>query len=152
MCIFKMISYKRSIVIPLVICMVFILIGLGLIFKPEPAILSGLCYMLLALPSAFYAFLWRKQGQVFVLNQQCFEMKNKLWEDRISIPVAEIGKIQYEFVHIYRDIYSKRMRIVGRTGTLLVEVKIDNLSGADFNDIYQYLSPLAPHIMWEFPK
>lgn len=108
--------------------------------------------MLLALPSAFYAFLWRKQGQVFVLNQQCFEMKNKLWEDRISIPVAEIGKIQYEFVHIYRDIYSKRMRIVGRTGTLLVEVKIDNLSGADFNDIYQYLSPLAPHIMWEFPK
>ncbi|NQJ71552.1 hypothetical protein HO542_09330 [Streptococcus suis] len=147
-----MISYKRSIVIPMVISTVFILIGMGLIFKPEPAILSGLCYMLLALPSAFYAFLWRKQGQVFVLNQQCLEYKKKLWGDRISIPVAEIGKIHYEIVYIYRDIYSKRMRIVGRTGTFFAEVKIDNLSGADFNDIYQYLSPFAPHIMWEFPK
>ncbi|MEG3309944.1 hypothetical protein [Streptococcus sp. SS-4456] len=147
-----MISYKRSIVIPMVISTVLILIGMGLIFKPEPAILSGLCYMLLALPSAFYAFLWRKQGQVFVLNQQCLEYKNKLWGARISIPVAEIGKIHYEIVYIYRDIYSKRMRIVGRTGTFLAEVKLDNLSGADFNDIYQYLSPFAPHIMWEFPK
>ncbi|HEM4129524.1 TPA: hypothetical protein U1W61_001238 [Streptococcus suis] len=147
-----MISYKRSIVIPMVISTVFILIGMGLIFKPEPAILSGLCYMLLALPSAVYAFLWRKQGQVFVLNQQCLEYKNKLLGERISIPVAEIGKIHYEIVYIYRDIYSKRMRIVGRTGTFLAEVKIDNLSGANFNDIYQYLSPFAPHIMWEFPK
>lgn len=147
-----MISYKRSFVLPLVISMVFILIGMGLMLKPEPAILSGLGYLLLALPSAFYAYLWRKQGQVFVLNQQCLEYKNKLLGDRISIPVAEIGKIHYEIVYIYRDIYSKRMRIVGRTGTFLAEVKIDNLSGADFNDIYQYLNPFAPHIMWEFPK
>lgn len=147
-----MISYKRSIVIPMVISTVFILIGMGLIFKPEPAILSGLCYMLLALPSAFYAYLWRKQGPVFVLNQQCLEYKNKLLGERITIPVAEIGEIQYELVRIYRDYYSKRLRIVGRTGTLLAEVKLENLSEADFNDIYQYLSPFAPHIMWEFPK
>lgn len=106
--------------------------------------------MLLALPSAFYAFLWRKQGQVFVLNQQCLEYKNKLLGERITIPVAEIGKIQYELVRIYRDYYSKRLRIVGRTGTLLAEVKLENLSGADFNEVYQFLSPLAPHIMWEF--
>ncbi|HFI0420184.1 TPA: hypothetical protein ACGOW9_001361 [Streptococcus suis] len=147
-----MIAYKRSIVFPLIISTVFILIGMGLIFKPEPAILSGLCYMLLALPSAFYAYVWRKQGQVFVLNQQCFEMKNKLWGDRINIPISEIGKIHYDFVYIYRDYHSKRMRIIGRTGTFLAEVKIDNLSGADFNEIYQFLSPLAPHIVWEFPK
>ncbi|NQN90640.1 hypothetical protein HO995_01205 [Streptococcus suis] len=147
-----MISYKRSIVVPMVISTGFILIGMGLIFKPEPAILSGFIYLLLAFPSAFYAYLWRKQGPVFVLNQQCLEYKNKLLGERISIPVAEIGKIQYELVRIYRDYYSKRLRIVGRTGTFLAEVKIDNLSGADFNDIYQYLSPFAPHIIWEFPK
>ncbi|HFI0263905.1 hypothetical protein [Streptococcus suis] len=147
-----MISYKRSFVLPLVISMVFILIGMGLMLKPEPAILSGLGYLLLAVPSAFYAYLWRKQGPVFVLNQQCLEYKNKLLGERITIPVAEIGKIQYELVRIYRDYYSKRLRIVGRTGTLLAEVKLENLSGADFNEVYQFLSPLAPHIVWEFPK
>ncbi|HFI0120451.1 TPA: hypothetical protein ACGPB3_001231 [Streptococcus suis] len=147
-----MISYKRSVVIPFAISMVFVLISIGLITKPNPAILSGLCYLLLAFPSALYAYLWRKQGKVFILNDQCLEYKNKIWGERITIPLEEIGKIQYAFVHIYRDIYSKRMRIVGRTGTLLAEVKIDALSEADFNDIYKYLSPLAPQIMWEFPN
>lgn len=147
-----MISYKRSVVIPFVISAVFVIIGIGLITKPNPAILSGLCYLLLAFPSALYAYLWRKQGKVFILNDQFLEYKNKIWGERITIPLEDIGKIQYEFVYIYRDYHSKRMRIVGRTGTLLAEVKLDTLSGADFNDIYQLLSPLAPQIMWEFPK
>ena len=57
-----MISYKRSIVIPVAVSIGLVLIGIGLMTKPEPALVSGLCYLLLSIPLALYAYFLRKRG------------------------------------------------------------------------------------------
>ncbi len=78
-----MISYKRSIVIPVAVSIGLVLIGIGLMTKPEPAVISGLCYLLLNIPSALYAYFLRKQGAVFVLNEQYLEYQSRR---RLSAP------------------------------------------------------------------
>ncbi|HEM3624350.1 TPA: hypothetical protein U1C26_000835 [Streptococcus suis] len=147
-----MISYKRSIVIPVAVSIGLILIGIGLMTKPEPAVVSGLCYLLLNIPSALYAYFLRKQGAVFVLNEQYLEYQSRAGGDYQRHSLEEIAEIRYLVSPVYRGYQSKRLRIVGNKGALLAVVNLNKLDGADFNDIYHFVEQVAPHIIWEFPK
>ncbi|CYV20225.1 TPA: hypothetical protein TXJ12_001018 [Streptococcus suis] len=145
-----MISYKRSIVIPVAVSIGLVLIGIGLMTKPEPAVISGLCYLLLNIPSALYAYFLRKQGAVFVLNEQYLEYQSKAGGDYQRHSLEEIAEIRYMVSPVYRDYQSKRLRIVGNKGALLAVVNLNKLDGADFNDIYHFVEQVAPHIRWDF--
>ncbi|HFU3942558.1 TPA: hypothetical protein ACGO2T_001285 [Streptococcus suis] len=145
-----MISYKRSIVIPVAVSIGLILIGIGLMTKPEPAVVSGLCYLLLNIPSALYAYFLRKQGAVFVLNEQYLEYQSRAGGDYQRHSLEEIAEIRYIVSPVYRGYQSKRLRIVGNKGALLAVLNLNKLDGADFNDIYHFLEQVAPHIRWDF--
>ncbi|CYU15571.1 hypothetical protein [Streptococcus suis] len=145
-----MISYKRSIVIPVAVSIGLVLIGIGLMTKPEPAVISGLCYLLLNIPSALYAYFLRKQGAVFVLNEQYLEYQSKAGGDFQRHSLEEIAEIRYMVSPVYRGYQSKRLRIVGNKGALLAVVNLNKLDGADFNDIYHFVEQVAPHIRWDF--
>ncbi|HEL2376360.1 TPA: hypothetical protein U2C96_000245 [Streptococcus suis] len=145
-----MISYKRSIVIPVAVSIGLILIGIGLMTKPEPAVVSGLCYLLLNIPSALYAYFLRKQGAVFVLNEQYLEYQSRAGGDYQRHSLEEIAEIRYLVSPVYRGYQSKRLRIVGNKGVLLAVVSLNRLDGADFNDIYHFVEQVAPHIRWDF--
>ncbi|HEL2360678.1 hypothetical protein V9Z56_08140 [Streptococcus suis] len=145
-----MISYKRSIVIPVAVSIGLILIGIGLMTKPEPAVVSGLCYLLLNIPSALYAYFLRKQGAVFVLNEQYLEYQSRAGGDYQRHSLEEIAEIRYIVSPVYRGYQSKRLRIVGNKGALLAVVNLNKLDGADFNDIYHFVEQVAPHIRWDF--
>ncbi|HEM4138264.1 TPA: hypothetical protein U1W51_001872 [Streptococcus suis] len=145
-----MISYKRSIVVPVAVSIGLILIGIGLMTKPEPAVVSGLCYLLLNIPSALYAYFLRKQGAVFVLNEQYLEYQSKAGGDYQRHSLEEIAEIRYIVSPVYRGYQSKRLRIVGNKGELLAVVNLNKLDGADFNDIYHFVEQVAPHIRWDF--
>nr|WP_228381193.1 hypothetical protein [Streptococcus suis] len=150
MCTSNMISYKRSIVVPVAVSIGLILIGIGLMTKPEPAVVSGLCYLLLNIPSALYAYFLRKQGAVFVLNEQYLEYQSKAGGDYQRYSLEEIAEIRYIVSPVYRGYQSKRLRIVGNKGELLAVVNLNKLDGADFNDIYHFVEQVAPHIRWDF--
>ncbi|HEL9644144.1 TPA: hypothetical protein ACGOVK_001541 [Streptococcus suis] len=145
-----MIAYKRSIVIPVAVSIGLVLIGIGLMTKPEPAVISGLCYLLLNIPSALYAYFLRKQGAVFVLNEQYLEYQSKAGGDYQRHSLEEIAEIRYMVSPVYRGYQSKRLRIVGNKGALLAVVNLNKLDGADFNDIYHFVEQVAPHIRWDF--
>ncbi|HFI0336694.1 TPA: hypothetical protein ACGOV2_001200 [Streptococcus suis] len=145
-----MISYKRSIVIPVAVSIGLVLIGIGLMTKPEPAVVSGLCYLLLNIPSALYAYFLRKQGAVFVLNEQYLEYQSRAGGDYQRHSLEEIAEIRYMVSPVYRGYQSKRLRIVGNKGALLAVVNLNKLDGADFNDIYHFVEQVAPHIRWDF--
>ncbi|HEM3181854.1 hypothetical protein [Streptococcus suis] len=145
-----MISYKRSIVIPVAVSIGLVLIGIGLMTKPEPAVISGLCYLLLNIPSALYAYFLRKQGAVFVLNEQYLEYQSRAGGDYQRHSLEEIAEIRYMVSPVYRGYQSKRLRIVGNKGALLAVVNLNKLDGADFNDIYHFVEQVAPHIRWDF--
>ncbi|HEL2291514.1 TPA: hypothetical protein TZI82_001969 [Streptococcus suis] len=145
-----MISYKRSIVIPVAVSIGLVLIGIGLMTKPEPAVVSGLCYLLLNIPSALYAYFLRKQGAVFVLNEQYLEYQSRAGGDYQRDSLEEIAEIRYIVSPVYRGYQSKRLRIVGNKGALLAVVNLNKLDGADFNDIYHFVEQVAPHIRWDF--
>ncbi|MHC3662454.1 hypothetical protein [Streptococcus suis] len=145
-----MISYKRSIVIPVAVSIGLVLIGIGLMTKPEPAVISGLFYLLLNIPSALYAYFLRKQGAVFVLNEQYLEYQSKAGGNYQRHSLEEIAEIRYIVSLVYRGYQSKRLRIVGNKGTLLAVVNLNKLDGADFNDIYHFVEQVAPHIRWDF--
>ncbi|MDG4504661.1 hypothetical protein NOL38_00080 [Streptococcus suis] len=150
MCTSNMISYKRSIVIPVAVSIGLVLIGIGLMTKPEPAVISGLCYLLLNIPSALYAYFLRKQGAVFVLNEQYLEYQSKAGGNYQRHSLEEIAEIRYIVSPVYRGYQSKRLRIVGNKGTLLAVVNLNKLDGADFNDIYHFVEQVAPLIRWDF--
>ncbi|WP_449455326.1 hypothetical protein [Streptococcus suis] len=145
-----MISYKRSIVIPVAVSIGLVLIGIGLMTKPEPAVISGLCYLLLNIPSVLYAYFLRKQGAVFVLNEQYLEYQSKAGGDFQRHSLEEIAEIRYIVSPVYRGYQSKRLRIVGNKGALLAVVNLNKFDGADFNDIYHFVEQVAPHIRWDF--
>ncbi|WP_409373778.1 hypothetical protein [Streptococcus suis] len=145
-----MISYKRSIVIPVAVSIGLVLIGIGLMTKPEPAVISGLYYLLLNIPSVLYAYFLRKQGAVFVLNEQHLEYQSKAGGDYQRHSLEEIAEIRYMVSPVYRGYQSKRLRIVGNKGALLAVVNLNKLDGADFNDIYHFVEQVAPHIRWDF--
>ncbi|HEL1981045.1 TPA: hypothetical protein TY403_001525 [Streptococcus suis] len=145
-----MISYKRSIVIPVAVSIGLVLIGIGLMTKLEPAVISGLCYLLLNIPSVLYAYFLRKQGAVFVLNEQYLEYQSKAGGDFQCHSLEEIAEIRYMVSPVYRGYQSKRLRIVGNKGVLLAVVNLNKLDGADFNDIYHFVEQVAPHIRWDF--
>ncbi|HEM3505645.1 hypothetical protein [Streptococcus suis] len=145
-----MISYKRSIVVPVAVSIGLVLIGIGLMTKPEPAVVSGLCYLLLNIPSALYAYFLRKQGAVFVLNEEYLEYQSRAGGDYQRHSLEEIAEIRYIVSPVYRGYQSKRLRIVGNKGALLAVVNLNKLDGADFNDIYHFVEQVAPHIRWDF--
>ena len=145
-----MISYKRSIVIPVAVSIGLVLIGIGLMTKLEPALVSGLCYLLLSIPSALYAYFLRKQGAVFVLNEQYLEYQSKAGGDYQRHSLDEIAEIRYLVSPVYRGYQSKRLRIVGNKGALLAVVNLNKLDGADFNGIYHFVEQVAPYIKWDF--
>ncbi len=145
-----MISYKRSIVIPVAVSIGLVLIGIGLMTKPESALVSGLCYLLLSIPSALYVYFLRKQGAVFVLNEQYLEYQSKAAGDYQRHSLDEIAEIRYLVSPVYRGYQSKRLRIVGNKGALLAVVNLNKLDGSDFNDIYHFVEQVAPYIKWDF--
>lgn len=146
-----MISYKRSLVYPLVSSNLAALIGIGVMTKPEPAVGLGLVFLLVAILSAVYAYVLRQQGEVFLLTAEGLDFQEKIGSPRQHFSMEEIGEMRYIVRPIYRDFLSHKLRIVGNTGNLLVEVNLNALAGADFNDIYHFVQEVAPYVQWDFP-
>ncbi|MFM0580777.1 hypothetical protein P7J30_02315 [Streptococcus suis] len=144
-----MISYKRSIVIPGVISLVFILLGLGGLTRPEPS-MGSVVYLIFLQPWLIYLYILRKQKAVFILTKQYLEFQEHFWSERQRYSLEEIAEIRYMVSPVYRGYQSKRLRIVGNKGTLLAVVNLNKLDGADFNDIYHFVEQVAPHIRWDF--
>ncbi|MGQ7422924.1 hypothetical protein ACTGVR_00155 [Streptococcus suis] len=144
-----MISYKRSIVIPGVISLVFILLGLGGLTIPEPS-MGSVVYLIFLQPWLIYLYILRKQKAVFILTKQYLEFQEHFWSERQRYSLEEIAEIRYMVSPVYRGYQSKRLRIVGNKGTLLAVVNLNKLDGADFNDIYHFVEQVAPHIRWDF--
>ena len=107
-------------------------------------------YLLLSIPSALYAYFLRKQGAVFVLNEQYLEYQSKAGGDYQRHSLDEIAEIRYLVSPVYRGYQSKRLRIVGNKGALPAVVNLNKLDGADFNGIYHFVEQVAPYIKWDF--
>ncbi|HEM6287797.1 TPA: hypothetical protein U2D00_001305 [Streptococcus suis] len=144
-----MISYKRSIVIPGVISLVFILLGLGGLTRPEPS-MGSVVYLIFLQPLLVYLYILRKQKAVFILTKQYLEFQEHFWSERQRHSLEEIAEIRYMVSPVYRGYQSKRLRIVGNKGALLAVVNLNKLDGADFNDIYHFVEQVASHIRWDF--
>ncbi|AER21105.1 TPA: hypothetical protein U1405_000717 [Streptococcus suis] len=144
-----MISYKRSIVIPSVISLVFILLGLGGLTRPEPSV-GSVVYLIFLQPLLVYLYILRKQKAVFILTKQYLEFQKHFWSERQRHSLEEIAEIRYIVSPVYRGYQSKRLRIVGNKGGLLAVVNLNKLDGADFHDIYHFVEQVAPHIRWDF--
>ncbi|WP_099778616.1 hypothetical protein [Streptococcus suis] len=144
-----MISYKRSIVIPGVISLVFILLGLGGLTRPELS-MGSVVYLIFLQPLLVYIYILRKQKAVFILTKQYLEFQEHFWSERQRHSLEEIAEIRYIVSPVYRGYQSKCLRIVGNKGALLAVVNLNKLDGADFNDIYHFVEQVAPHIRWDF--
>lgn len=114
----KMISYKRSIVIPSVISLVFILLGLGGLTRPEPSV-GSVVYLIFLQPLLVYLYILRKQKAVFILTTQYIEFQEHFWSERQRHSLEEIAEIRYLVSPVYRGYQSKRLRIVGNKGYYL---------------------------------
>ncbi len=144
-----MISYKRSIVIPVSLSLMLVLIGIGIMTRPTPS-LVGIVYLLLALPVMVYSYFLRQQGEVFVLTTEVLEYQRRIGGKRQRISLKEIGTIRYQIVPVYHEIQSGRLTIIDKDSIVLTEIKLNTLSGVDFNDLYHFIETAAPHIQWEF--
>ena len=47
---------------------------------------------------------------------------------------------------------NRMLHFYDQNGSSLDSIDLNNLSGADFNDIYKEISRQAPHIEWIFPE
>ncbi|NQQ32578.1 hypothetical protein HO875_03300 [Streptococcus suis] len=144
-----MISYKRSIVIPVAVSIGLVLIGIGGLTRPEPSI-GSVIYLIFLQPLLVYIYILRKQKAVFILTKQYLEFQEHFWSERQRHSLEEIAEIRYMVSPVYRGYQSKRLRIVGNKGALLAVVNLNKLDGADFNDIYHFVEQVAPYIKWDF--
>lgn len=101
------------------------------------------------------AFVKSRQPSALAISDDKIDIKASVFRDVSHIDLSSIKKIQYKIIthryddstHTYRMLYFLDYR-----GNEIERLDLNELSGADFNQIQREISQRAPHIEWIFPS
>ncbi|HFI0237861.1 TPA: hypothetical protein ACGOVN_001689 [Streptococcus suis] len=143
-------NYYRSSFYEYAISGLFFLVGIGLMGEIES--MKWLYFMTLAGLILAYAIFKQKQAPALVIDEKGVTIRAYWFSAPISLSWENLGEIHYDIVQGSRFHTIRRLEFLGKQGEFLADIRLSSLKAADFNEIYQYIGPLAPHIVWEFPK
>lgn len=153
-----MISYNRTPVFPLVIGLILSLIAIGLVTKSEAQAnqpMAALVCLLGALVCFAVALRIRRQPLALVVSQEGLTIRTGLAHRNEQFAWIDIERIVYKVEQTYNlnFPYMKReIEVIGKGQVHLTHLRVEGLSGFDFNDFHAEVSQLAPHIVWTFPE
>lgn len=100
-------------------------------------------------------FIKSKQPPAMTISEGRLDIKSSIFQDMNEIDLDKVKKIEYKIKTYSSDDMKKTYRLLyfyDQNGSTLDSIDLNNLSGADFNDIYKEISRQAPHIEWIFPE
>ncbi|MBZ2135197.1 hypothetical protein MK514_07035 [Streptococcus gordonii] len=100
-------------------------------------------------------FIKSKQPPAMTISEGKLDIKSSIFQDMNEIDLDKVKKIEYKVKTYSSDDMKKTYRLLyfyDKNGSTLDSIDLNNLSGADFNDIYKEISRQAPHIEWIFPE
>lgn len=100
-------------------------------------------------------FIKSKQPPAMTISEGRLDIKSSIFQDMNEIDLDKVKKIEYKIKTYSSDDMKKTYRLLyfyDKNGSTLDSIDLNNLSGADFNDIYKEISRQAPHIEWIFPE
>lgn len=100
-------------------------------------------------------FIKSKQPPAMTISEGKLDIKSSIFQDMNEIDLDKVKKIEYKIKTYSSDDMKKTYRLLyfyDKNGSTLDSIDLNNLSGADFNDIYKEISRQAPHIEWIFPE
>ena len=100
-------------------------------------------------------FIKSKQPPAMTISEGKLDIKSSIFQDMNDIDLDKVKKIEYKIKTYSSDDMKKTYRLLyfyDKNGSTLDSIDLNNLSGADFNDIYKEISRQAPHIEWIFPE
>lgn len=100
-------------------------------------------------------FIKSKQPPAMTISEGRLDIKSSIFQDMNEIDLDKVKKIEYKIKTYSSDDMQKTNRMLyfyDQNGSSLDSIDLNNLSGADFNDIYKEISRQAPHIEWIFPE
>ena len=100
-------------------------------------------------------FIKSKQPPAMTISEGRLDIKSSIFQDMNEIDMDKVKKIEYKIKTYSSDDMKKTYRLLyfyDKNGSTLDSIDLNNLSGADFNDIYKEISRQAPHIEWIFPE
>jgi len=100
-------------------------------------------------------FIKSKQPPAMTISEGKLDIKSSIFQDMNEIDLDKVKKIEYKIKTYSSDDMQKTNRMLyfyDQNGSSLDSIDLNNLSGADFNDIYKEISRQAPHIEWIFPE
>ena len=100
-------------------------------------------------------FIKSKQPPAMTISEGKLDIKSSIFQDMNEIDLDKVKKIEYKIKTYSSDDMKKTYRLLyfyDKNGSTLDSIDLNNLSGADFNDIYKEISRPAPHIEWIFPE
>lgn len=151
-------TYNHSFFLPLMIGGVASLFAIGLMTKPSgqanQPIMALLCSLLAAV-AFLVAFLIKRQPPALVVSPEGVVLRESLFGSSRSFSWDEVTQVHYVIeatYSVYQYLPRREVRFMGKGDVQLACLRLNGLAGADFNDIYEYASSVAPHIIWRFPK
>ena len=100
-------------------------------------------------------FIKSKQPPAMTISEGKLDIKSSIFQDMNELDLDNVKKIEYKIKTYSSDDMQKTNRMLyfyDQNGSSLDSIDLNNLSGADFNDIYKEISRQAPHIEWIFPE
>ena len=100
-------------------------------------------------------FIKSKQPPAMTISEGKLDIKSSIFQDMNEIDLDKVKKIEYKIKTYSSDDMKKTYRLLyfyDKNGSTLDSIDLNNLSGADFNDIYKEIIRQAPHIEWIFPE
>ena len=100
-------------------------------------------------------FIKSKQPPAMTISEGKLDIKSSIFQDMNELDLDKVKKIEYKIKTYSSDDMQKTNRMLyfyDKNGSTLDSIDLNNLSGADFNDIYKEISRQAPHIEWIFPE
>ena len=100
-------------------------------------------------------FIKSKQPPAMTISEGKLDIKSSIFQDMNELDLDNVKKIEYKIKTYSSDDMQKTNRMLyfyDKNGSTLDSIDLNNLSGADFNDIYKEISRQAPHIEWIFPE
>lgn len=100
-------------------------------------------------------FIKSKQPPAMTISEGKLDIKSSIFQDMNEIDLDKVKKIEYKIKTYSSDDMKKTYRLLyfyDKNGSTLDSIDLNNLSGADFSDIYKEISRQAPHIEWIFPE
>ncbi|HEM3614518.1 TPA: hypothetical protein U1C23_001373 [Streptococcus suis] len=151
-------TYNRTSAFYLVLGTIFSLITIGLVTKSEAQAnqpFAALIFLSAGLLAFGWSMLIKRQPPVLVLTAEGVSIQEKMFGSSQFLAWRDLGQISYVIEERYGYGYRfprREVRFFNRQHVQVAFVRLDRIAGADFNEIYDYVYPLAPHILWKFPN